>query len=62
MKKKEFTPEEIKKGLFACSWKGEGCDECPYAGFVLNCAQRITGDALELIEKLEKEADGEGRE
>ena len=55
MKKKEFTAEEIKKGLNACSWHGEGCDDCPYVNLVVSCTQRLTGDALELIEKLEKE-------
>ena len=51
-KKKDFTEEEIQKGLWCCSYHGDGCDECPYEDIVLHCTERLTGDALDLIKKL----------
>ena len=48
------SPDDIKKGLECCSLSCLG--RCPYAG-VLDCSDRVTADALALIQQLEAERD-----
>lgn len=59
------TPDEIKKGLYAC-----GTDEChgqhtdcPYNnGHSEPCIMNVCGDALAYIEQLEAEREGKSDE
>ena len=47
------TPDEIKKALKLC---GRGCyPGCPYKSF--ECVEELSRDALEYIQRLEKERD-----
>ena len=48
------TPEEIKKGLECCMYE-DGCKRCPYQGE--KCTIAASGDALALIQQLERERD-----
>lgn len=47
------TPDDIKKGLDVCATLDGDCDNCPYDGWQIFCADRLRKNALEYIQQLE---------